>query len=165
MAADVDPIKTYRICRIMAKNKDPFAKSHGRKFLLLYNSEDGLTRVGDKWSEYVDTLQQKITLDESAGQPDLDDSSCRSETALHLEGGKDSRENFQAAYLELEKYKAMIVRRSDIRFCNLALAAMFKAPGEVTGDRLAHRLTYLRNNGILYIRMPCGISVQDPRVI
>ena len=41
----------------------------------------------------------------------------------------------------------MIVRRSEDS-ANTIAYAMFKAPGEVTGDKLAHRLeTYLRNNG------------------
>lgn len=146
-AADVDPIKTYiESVESMAKNKDPFARAIVNSCFVY--SEDGLTRVGDKWSEYVDALVQKITIDESAGQPDLDGQLMQVRNSLaSLEGGKDSWENFQAAYLELEKYKAMIVRRSEDS-ANTIAYAMFKAPGEVTGDRLAHRLeTYLRNNG------------------
>ena len=146
-AADVDPVNTYiEAVESMAKNKDPFARAIVNSCYVF--SEDGLTRVGDKWTEYVDALVQKITVDESSGQPDLDGQLQQVRNSFSsLEGGKDSWESFQTAYGELEKYKAMIVRRSEDS-ANTIAYAMFKAPGEVTGDKLAHRLeTYLRNNG------------------
>lgn len=143
---DANPATNYiNTVESMAKNKDPFAKSIVNACTIF--DDDGLTKVSEKWTEYVDALMKKIRTDESSGQGDLDAQKQQAQTLIAgLEGGKDSWEPFQDAYRELDKYRAMIIKRSEDAAHTIAYT-IFKAPSEsVTSDKLGHRLeTYLRD--------------------
>ena len=144
---DANPATNYiTTVESMANNKDPFARSIVNACTIF--DDDGLTKVSEKWTEYVAALMAKITRDESSGQSDLDAQKQQAMTLIaSLEGGKDSWEPFQEAYHEIEKYRAMIVKRSEDTAHTVAYT-MFKAPSDtVTTDKLAHRLeTYLRDS-------------------
>ena len=143
---DANPATNYiTTVESMANNKDPFARSIVSACTVF--DDDGLTKVSEKWTEYVAALMAKIARDESSGQGDLDAQKQQAMTLIAgLEGGKDSWEPFQEAYREIEKYKAMIMKRSEDTAHTVAYT-MFKAPNDtVTSDKLAHRLeTYLRD--------------------
>ncbi len=128
-----------------AKDKNPFARAIVDSCMVY--SEDGLTRVSDKWTSYVSALCAKIRADESTGQQELD---FQKEKAVrdrgNIEGGEESWSLIQAAFREMDKYRAMIVRRSEDAAQTIAYT-MFKAPNSnVTADKASHRLeTYLRD--------------------
>lgn len=144
---DANPATNYiTTVESMAKNKDPFARAIVNACTVF--DADGLTKVSEKWTEYVGALMDKIRSDESAGQADLDAQRQQAMILIgSLEGGKDSWEAFQEAFREIEKYKAMIIRRSEDTAHTVAYT-MFKAPNDnVTADKLSHRLeTYLRDS-------------------
>lgn len=143
---DANPATNYiDTVESMAKNNDPFARSIVNACTVF--DEDGITKKAEKWDEYVYALKEKISRDESSGQHDLD---TQKQQALNLigelEGGKDSWEAYQDAYREIEKYKAMIIRRCEDTARTVAYT-LFKAPNDsVTTDKLPHQLeTYLRD--------------------
>lgn len=143
---DANPATNYiTTVESMANNKDPFARSIVNACSVF--DDDGLSKVSEKWTDYVDALIKKVTRDESSGQGDLDAQKQQAMTLIgSLEGGKDSWEPFQDAYREIEKYKAMIMKRSEDTAHTIAYT-MFKAPNDsVTSGKLAHNLeTYLRD--------------------
>ena len=143
---DSDPASSYvNTVESMAKDKDPFARAIVNACATF--DADGLSKVSDKWDEYLDALKKKITMDESSGQANLDAQKQQVMISIgEIEGGKDSWEAFQQAYREMEKYRAMIVKRTEDTARTIAYT-MFNAPAEnVTSDGLSHRLeTYLRD--------------------
>lgn len=144
---DPDPAVNYvATVESMAKNKDPFARSIVNSCAVF--DDDGLTKVSDKWDSYVDALKQKIKNDESYGQSDLDAQRQQIMISIGgLEGGRDSWEPFQQTYREMEKYRAMVTKRTEDTARTIAYT-MFKAPSDsATTDKLAYRLeTYLRDD-------------------
>ncbi len=145
-AVDPDPADSYvNTVESMAKTKDPFA-------LAIVNAcatfdADGLSKLSDKWDEYLDALKKKVTQDESSGQPKLDAQKQKVMNNIgEIEGGKDSWEAFQTTYREMEKYRAMINKRTEDAARTIAYT-MFNSPTETaTTDRLGFRLeTYLRD--------------------
>lgn len=143
---DANPATNYiTTVESMASNKDAFARSIVNACSVF--DDDGLSKISEKWTDYVDALIKKVTRDESSGQSDLDAQKQQAMTLIaSLEGGKDSWEPFQDAYREIEKYKAMIMKRSEDTAHTIAYT-MFKAPNDsVTSGKLAHNLeTYLRD--------------------
>lgn len=128
-----------------AKDKNPFARSIVDSCMVY--SDDGLTKVSDKWTDYVAALCAKIRTDEASGQQELDGQKEAAERArANIEGGDESWSLIQAAYLQMNKYRVMIERRSEDAAQTIAYT-MFKSPNpNVTVDKAAHRLeTYLRN--------------------
>lgn len=144
--ADDDQGKNYiTTVETSAKDKNPFARAIVDSCTVF--SADGITRQSDKWSDYVRALVAKIQVDESAGQQDLDaQKQITINSISRIEGGEESWVLLQEAYRELDKYRAMIVRRSEDAAQTIAYT-MFKAPNaNVTVDKASHRLeTYLRN--------------------
>ncbi len=129
----------------MDGNGDPFAKSIVNACSIY--DESGIVRLDEKWNEYVKALIDKITADESAGQPDLDAQRTQACSCVSsLEGGSESWEAFQEAYREIDKYRAMIVKRVEETARTIAYT-MFRAPNDsITSDRQKHQLeTYLRD--------------------
>ncbi len=145
--AETDPARSYiNTVESMAKNKDPFARAIVNA-CATYDG-DGLSKVSDKWDDYVDALKKKITDDESSGQSDLD--AQRQQVMINIagiEGGRDSWEAFQGTYREMEKYRAMINKRTEDTARTIAYT-MFRAPTETaTSDKLAYRIeTHLRDS-------------------
>ena len=149
-AVDPDPIKAYTdSVENMAKNKDPFARSIANSCYVF--DADGLTKVGEKWDEYIFALKAKIKEDASSGSSDLDQQSTLVRGLIgSLDGGE--WEPFIDSYHELEKYRAMIQRRCEDSARTIAYT-MFMAPVEnVTGDKEKFRLeTYMRDESGSFI--------------
>ena len=143
---DPNPAKSYvTTVNSMANNGDAFAKSIVNACSIY--DESGTVRVGEKWNEYVAALIGKINADESSGQPDLDAQKNQALSIVAgLEGGSESWEAFQEAYREIDKYRAMIMRRSEETARTIAYT-MFRAPNDsITSDKQKHQLeTYLRD--------------------
>lgn len=144
-AVDPNPIQSYiDSVESMSKNKDPFAKAITNSCAVM--DADGITKVGEKWEIYVNALKNKIIMDESSGQKNLDQQKEQVQTSLgELEDGKDW-EIYQNAYRQLDKYRAMIEKRREDASRNIAYA-LFMAPSEsATTDKLSFRLeTYMRD--------------------
>lgn len=143
---DDDQAKNYiTTVETAAKDKNAFARAIVESCTAY--SADGITPASKKWDDYVNALVQKIHTDESTGQADLD---AQRQVALNgianVEGGAESWELLLAAYRDIDKYRAMIVRRSEDTAHTIAYT-MFKAPNaSVTVDKASHRLeTYLRD--------------------
>lgn len=147
----------------MAKNKDAFAKAIVAS-CSVYDG-DGITKISDKWTDYVNALLSKVQADQSAGQLDLEaqrDVAQRQISKLDAtgedrEGEKGSWEPFKNAYRELEKYRAMVMRHSEDTANTIAFT-MFRLAGDtVTADKHPHRLeTYLRDVEGNFIH-PCAV--------
>ena len=84
---DANPATNYiTTVESMANNKDPFARSIVNACTIF--DDDGLTKVSEKWTEYVAALMAKITRDESSGQSELDAQKQQAMTLIaRLEGG------------------------------------------------------------------------------
>lgn len=130
----------------MAKQKDPFAKAI-EDACTIYD-DGGYKKVGDKWSEYVDQLKKFVKVSTMTGQLDLD---SQKNQAIGLIGDieigkKETAEDLQTAFAEIEKYKDMVVKRSEDSGRTIAYT-IFKAKNDaVTKDRLPHQMeTYLRD--------------------
>ena len=143
---DSDPAQSYaNTVESMARNKDPFARAIVNACASF--DADGISKVSDRWEDYADALKQKVKDDESFGQSNLDAQKQQVMVSIGgLEGGKDSWEPFQQAYREMEKYRAMINKRTEDTARTIAYT-MFRAPTETaTSDKLAYRIeTYLRD--------------------
>lgn len=147
MAPDPDPAKNYvDAVESMAKTKDPFARSIVNACSVM--SGDGITKEQDTWTKYVDALMQKVITDESSGQTDLDAQKRQVSQMLGgLEGGKESWENFQEVFREMDKYRAMVVKRTEETGRTIAYT-IFNAPMKsVTQDKQEYRMeTYMRDS-------------------
>lgn len=128
----------------LAKQKDPFALSI-EKACAIYD-EGGYKKVSDKWTEYVEQLKKFVKSSVSTGQLDLD---AQKKQAVGLindidPGKKEATEDLQTAFAEVEKYKDMVVKRSEDTARTIAYA-IFKAKNDsVTKDKHPHQMeTYL----------------------
>ncbi len=136
----------------MAKQKDPFAKAI-EEACTIYD-EGGFKKIGDKWTEYVDKLKKFIKESTMNGQMDLDSQKKEAVSMVNnVEvGKKETAEELQSAFAEMEKYKDMVVKRSEDTGRTIAYA-VFKAKNDsATKDRLPHQLeTYLRDQNDAFI--------------
>ncbi|MDR1734606.1 MAG: tubulin-like doman-containing protein [Oscillospiraceae bacterium] len=70
---------------------------------------DGMTKMGDKWDEYITALKEKILHAQLQGQGTMD---AQEEKVLQelagIEGGKDTWELLQSAFKEMDKFKRLI---------------------------------------------------------
>lgn len=130
----------------LAKQKDPFAKAI-EEACTIYD-DGGYKKMSDKWTEYVGQLKKFVKESTMTGQMDLD---AQKRQAIGLIndveiGKKETMEDLQAAFEEVEKYKDMVVKRSEDTARTIAYT-IFKAKNDsATKDRLAHQLeTYLRD--------------------
>ncbi len=105
------------------KQADPFAKaiikSCGRY------SADGVTKNADRWVEYVAELKKKVTEDTKSGQTELDVQ--RTNVNSKLGDLSSDWEEYADAYVEAEKYRAMVAAYVEEASQTIAYA-MFKAP-------------------------------------
>lgn len=130
----------------MAKQKDPFALSI-EKACTIYD-EGGYKKVNDKWTEYVGQLKKFVKDSTMNGQMDLD---AQKNLAMGMIneveiGSKQAAEELQDAYREMEKYKDMVVKRSEDTARTIAYS-IFKAKNDsITKEKLPHQMeTYLRD--------------------
>lgn len=149
---DADPMAHYiDTVETQAMNKEPFAQSIVNSCVVY--GIDGFTKESEKWDEYVFALKEKIKVEISSGQSDLDAQQQQAATLVaSLEGGKDSWEGFQNAYRELETYKNMITKRSEAAAHTIAYTMFKSSEDNVTSDKLPHRLeTYMRDSNGSFI--------------
>jgi len=143
---DLDPSSHYiETVEQMANDKNPFALSITNACAVF--DESGLSKTGEKWEDYVDALKKKIKSEASSGQVDLDGQKNQARTSIsEIEGGRDSWESFQNAFFDMERYKAMIVKRSEDT-AHIIGYTIFEAQNDsVTKDKLKYQLeTYLRD--------------------
>ncbi len=154
---ETDPATSYvQTVESMSRTKDPFARSIINA-CTSYDA-DGLTKMGDKWDDYLDALKKRITMDESSGQANLDIQKQQAMIRIgDIEGGKDSWDLFIQAFREMEKYRMMVNKRTEDTARTIAYT-MFNAPTDsATSDRLEHRLeTYLRDEDGRFLH-PCAV--------
>jgi hypothetical protein len=143
---DISAAKNYiTTVEQQAKDNKAFAK-------LIVNActvfkGDGITRECSKWEKYIDALKQKIEVDQSSGQANLDAQKEKLTNAIPgLEGGQNSWQAFVDTFKEMVKYKAMIEKHSEDTARTIAYTIFEATEESVTGERLAYQLeTYLRN--------------------
>ena len=128
------------------KQKNPFAMS-------IVNSctkfdESGLTREGVQWEYYVANLKKFVQMSVSSGQADLDAQKQHSNLSINeIKGGTEVWSEFQDAFHEMDKYRAMIVRRSEDTARSIAYSIFKSKNDAVTKEKLHYQLeTYLRDD-------------------
>jgi len=122
-------------------NKDPFARSIRNQCLLF--DEEGLDEIGQRWLEFVTAL--KVHIDREAEKADDPGAkaNCRSKVAQL--GETVDREDYVAAYRDLERYHKKVVKKSE-ETAGVIAYSLFQAENHsVTKDKHSHQLeTYLR---------------------
>lgn len=128
----------------LAKQKHPFAMAI-EKSCAIYD-EGGYKKVSDKWTRYVDQLKKFVKESTLNGQLDLD---AQKKQAMSLiadieTGKKEAAEDLQTAFGEVEKYKDMVVKRSEDTARSIAYAIFKSKAGGDIKDRHPHQMeTYL----------------------
>ena len=129
----------------MAKQKNPFAMSIVNSCTIF--DESGLTREGVRWEAYVANLKKFVEMGASSGQSDLDAQKQNARLCIEdITGGSEAWSQFQDAYREMDKYRAMVAKRSEDTARTIAYS-IFKAKNDaVTKEKLNYQLeTYLRD--------------------
>ncbi len=154
---DIDPAMDYiESINQMAKQKDPFAKAIQEACTIF--DESGYRPVGNKWERYVEELMKFVQESTTTGQMDIDSQKEQAEmlvAGLEAENkniinnvmgsGNNVVDDFQTAYGEMEKYRAMVTRRSEDTARTIAYT-IFKMKGSATRDKLGYQMeTYMRN--------------------
>lgn len=144
---DVNPSIDYiESINQLAKQKDPFAKAI-EEACTIYD-DGGYKKVSDKWTEYVAQLKKFVKESTMTGQMDLDAQKQQASGLINdIEVGKrETTEDLQTAFGEVEKYKDMVMKRSEDTGRTIAYT-IFKAKNDsATKDRLPHQMeTYLRD--------------------
>lgn len=142
---DIDPAVDYiESIKQMAKQKNPFALSI-EQACAIYD-EGGFKKVSDKWIEYIAQLKKFVKDSVGSGQGDLD---AQKKNAVSLindieVGKKEATEDLSTAFAEIEKYKDMVIKRSEDSARSIAYS-IFKAKNDsVTKERHPHQMeTYL----------------------
>ena len=127
----------------LAKQKDPFAKAI-EEACTIYD-DGGYKKVSDKWTEYVDQLKKFVKESTMTGQMDLDAQKQQASGLINdVEvGKKEAAEDLQTAFGEVEKYKDMVVKRSEDTGRTIAYT-IFKAKNDsATKDRLPHQMRHI----------------------
>ena len=150
---DIDPSMSYiGSIEQMAKQKDPFAKAI-EEACTIYD-DGGYKKVSDKWSEYVDQLKKFVKTSVMTGQLDLDSQKRQAMGLINdIEvGKKEAKEDLQSAFMEVEKYKDMVMRRSEDSGRTIAYTIFRAKNDSATKDRLPHQMeTYLRDQHDAFI--------------
>ena len=136
----------------MAKQKDPFAKAI-EEACTIYD-DGGYKKVSDKWSEYVNQLKKFVKTSVMTGQLDLDSQKRQAMGLINdIEvGKKEAKEDLQSAFMEVEKYKDMVMRRSEDSGRTIAYTIFRAKNDSATKDRLPHQMeTYLRDQHDAFI--------------
>lgn len=143
---DANPSKDYiESVDQMAKQKNAFAMSIVNSCTVF--DESGLTREGLRWEQYVANLKKFVTEGASSGQADLDAQRDLARQCVEsAKGGAEIWEELQDAYREMDKYRAMVAKRSEDTARTIAYS-IFKAKNDaVTKEKLDYQLeTYLRD--------------------
>ena len=129
----------------MSKQKNPFAMSIVNQCTVF--DESGLTKEGVRWEMYVENLKKFVEMNSSSGQSDLDSQKQAASLAIgEIKGGTEVWGEFQDAFREMDKYRAMIAKRSEDTARTIAYS-IFKAKNDaVTKEKLNYQLeTYLRD--------------------
>ena len=144
---DVNPSIDYiESINQLAKQKDPFAKAI-EEACTIYD-DGGFKKVSDKWTEYVAQLKKFVKDSTMTGQMDLDAQKQQASGLINdIEiGKKETTEDLQAAFAEVEKYKDMVVKRSEDTGRTIAYTIFKSKNDSATKDRLPHQMeTYLRD--------------------
>ena len=129
----------------MAKQKNPFAMSIVNQCTIF--DESGLTKEGVRWEMYVANLKKFVEMGASSGQSDLDAQKQTAKLGIdEIKGGTEVWAEFQDAFREMDKYRAMILKRCEDTARTIAYS-IFKAKNDaVTKEKLNYQLeTYLRD--------------------
>lgn len=153
---DVDAAADY-IASIdqMSKQKDPFAKAI-EEACTIYD-EDGYKRVGDNWNLYVENLKKFVKESTMSGQTDLD--SQKEDAKRRVEGieigrfgSRETTEALQETFSVMEKYKDMVMKRSEDTARTIAYTIFRSKNDSITKDKLPYQMeTYLRDKNGAFI--------------
>ncbi len=143
---DANPAMDYiESVEQMAKQRNPFALSIVNQCTIF--DETGLTREGVRWELYVGNLKKFVEINSSSGQSDLDSQKQTARLAIdEIKGGTEVWSEFQDAFREMDRYRAMVAKRSEDTARTIAYA-IFKAKNDaITKDKQSYQLeTYLRD--------------------
>ncbi len=129
----------------LAKQKNPFAMSIVNQCTIFDDS--GLTKEGVRWESYVANLKKFVEGNASSGQSDLDSQKQHARLSVdEIKGGTEVWSEFQDAFREMDKYRAMVAKRCEDTARTIAYS-IFKAKNDaVTKEKLNYQLeTYLRD--------------------
>lgn len=129
----------------LAKQKNPFAMSIVNQCTRF--DESGITKEGVRWEEYITNLKKFVEMGASSGQSDLDAQRDSAKQNIgEITGGTEVWSAFQDAFREMDKYRAMIIKRCEDTSRTIAYS-IFKAKNEsITKEKLNYQLeTYLRD--------------------
>lgn len=144
---DADPASDYiESVDQLARQKHPFALSIINACTRFDDS--GVTREGDTWNEYIASLKKFVTNSIVTGQTELNHQRDQAHLLIEeIKGTTEVWQSFQDAFAEMDKYRAMIVKRTEDTARTVAYT-IFKAKNDsITKDRLSYQLeTYLRDS-------------------
>lgn len=129
----------------MAKQKNPFAMSIVNQCTIFDDS--GLSKEGVRWEMYVAHLKKFVEMGAASGQSDLDAQKQNAKLSIdEIKGGTEVWSEFQDAFREMDKYRAMIIKRCEDTSRTIAYS-IFKAKNDaITKEKLSYQLeTYLRD--------------------
>ena len=130
----------------LAKQKDPFAKAI-EEACTDYD-EDGFKKIGDKWTDYIESLKRFVKDSTASGQTDLDsqkEEAMRQINNIEI-GKKETAEELQDAFAAMEKYKDMVVKRSEDTGRTIAYTIFRAKNDSITKDKRPYQMeTHLRN--------------------
>ncbi len=130
----------------LAAQKNPFAMSIVNQCSRY--DETGLTKIGVRWEEYVANLKKFVEFNAASGQSDLDAQKQNASLNINeITGGTEVWEQFQDSFREMDKYRAMVMKRCEDTSRTIAYS-IFKAKNDsVTKEKLNYQLeTYLRDS-------------------
>ncbi|MCL2378360.1 MAG: tubulin-like doman-containing protein [Defluviitaleaceae bacterium] len=146
-AADINRARNYiDTVEAGAKDKNPFARFIENSCYLY--DDDGLNKIASKWTVYVSSLIKKINSDQSFGQKDLDERRTQAMSFFNeLEGGKESWSKFDETYQEIDKYRAVVIKRREETADTIAYSMFRAQDGPVTAEKHLYKLeTYLEDS-------------------
>ena len=140
----------------MSKQKNPFARSI-EEACTIYD-EDGYKRIGDNWTQYVENLKEFVKESVMTGQLDLNaqmEESDRKIREIEIGGLGNNRsvtEALQETFGVLEKYKDMVMRRSEDTGRTIAYTIFRAKNDSITKERFAYQMeTYLRDKNEAFV--------------
>jgi len=142
-AKDIDVAKEFvASVNAAAENKDAFAKAIQSQCLAY--DEDGLTAVGDRWSEYTTALKKHCQDQAKLGSDQALKRNAQNKVAALAE--TSDADDYVATYSELDRYHKLEARRTE-EVAGIIGYTMFKAENQsATKDGHAYQLeTYLRD--------------------
>ncbi len=141
-AKDIDVAKEFvASVNAAAENKDGFAKAIQSQCLAY--DEDGLTAIGDRWSEYTTALKKHCQDQARLGSDQAMKRNAQNKVAALAE--TSDADDYVAVYTELDRYHKLEARRTD-EVAGIVGYTMFRAENSsITKDGHSYQLeTYLR---------------------